>query len=225
MNVSIPMYFRAKLGGNSRSRPALWAAQWEAWAVFRKQKLETTNLLTEAMPNLYSCLKRVYDAFCPFSLVGVRVPHCRICVVGRLSLQESAGKYNVNPPVCPGTRCSILSTRWEIHSITGLAITAYMLIAKLYLILITGINIKADTSWVQMTVQTSWVSQWSKEIKSLKSTTLFPRSPNPQMSGLSFIISISNHLKLLFLLPTLRQNSKIQGQYFPIFLHILYSWF
>lgn len=47
----------------------------------------------------------------------------------------------------------------EIH------ITTSLVMAKLYLIITTGTNIEAGTSWVQMTVQTSWVSQQRKEIK------------------------------------------------------------
>lgn len=79
-----------------------------------------------------------------------------------------------------------------------------MLIAELNLTIVTGINVKADISWAQMTVYTSRISQWSKEVKVPTGPLIhqaFRCFPAP---GLSFIISIFNHLKFLAFLAKLK---------------------
>lgn len=156
----IPMCLKVKLARNFRSRPTLWAAQWGRNSVIRKQKLETIKLLLLRLHRLYYRLKRVHYAFCPLSVVRVRGPVEDLGGQRAFPLllsQEVFCEYSCGS----GTKGSILSTRWDVHYQLAWWPPLKTLRAKLNLTVVTGINMKADISWVQMTVCTSRVSQWS----------------------------------------------------------------
>lgn len=153
MNGSMLMYLRIKLGRNSRSRTVLWSAKWEMGALFSENKSWKLQS-SYCWGHTQSILSSYEDIWC--------FVHFLLCESGCLiagfvwsdifpSMSQPGSTVWIL--LCVQAPGAPLCQQGEIHIITGLAI------AKLYLIIITGINIKADTFWVQMSVQTSWVSQ------------------------------------------------------------------
>lgn len=152
------MFLKGKLGRNFQTTP--WAVVEGRGLFLENRSWKPQSLHCWGYPAYIIILRGYIMLFAHFLLWESGGP-----IVGPVwsDVFLSVGHWSILwILLCPGARCSILSTRWGWHYHWP---GDHHLNAELNLTIVTGINVKADTSWAQMTVYTSRIRQWSKEIK------------------------------------------------------------